>query len=191
MGRKRLLLLLLLVWWSSPLHGAESIRSVQAHFTQEKQMAILAKPLLSTGQLFFQAPASLRWEYFSPLHSVLLQHNGRVRKYVKKDSVFVEEHSMGLTAMQVVLQEITGWLDGEIADTETFQARQPEKGKIVLVPREEGLQKIISRIELELEGTSGLMQSVTIYESEGSSTTMEFSGGQLNAAIAEEIFTRP
>ena len=191
MARKLVLLLLLFVWWSSPLYGAEPIRSVQAQFTQEKQMAILVRPLVSTGQFFFQAPGSLRWEYFTPLHSVLLQDKGRVRKFVKKDAVFVEEHAMGLNAMQVVLQEITEWLDGEIIDTETFQAKQQEKGRIVLLPREEGLQKIISRIELELEGTSGLMQSVTIYESEGSLTTMHFSKGQLNGAIPEAIFARP
>lgn len=191
MLKKLFLTLVSFLWWSSPLYGAEPIQSVQAQFTQEKQMAILAKPLISTGQFFFQAPNSLRWEYFTPLHSVLLQDNGRVRKYVKKDSVFVEEHSMGLTAMQMVLQEITGWLDGEITDTETFHTKQLEKDRIVLTPREEGFQKIISRIELELEGQSGLMKSVTIYENEGSSTTMQFSESRLNAAIPKILFERP
>lgn len=171
--------------------SAVHVDSVQADFVQEKSLPILARPLVSTGKFLFQAPGSLRWEYFSPLSSVLLMNNGQVRKFVKHEGEFVEEHGMGLNAMQIVLQEITGWLDGEITDTPTFLAKRTEKDTIVLTPRKEVLAKIISGIELKLQGESGLMESVTLYEGENSFTRMVFSNSRLNANLSDENFKKP
>jgi len=167
------------------------VESVQADFTQEKQLPILARPILSKGKFIFQAPDSLRWEYFSPIHTVLLMHDGQTRKFIQHDGKFVEEHGMGVDSMQIVLQEITGWLDGEVTDTETFQVKSKEGDTIVLVPKNEALTKIISRIELKLLGTSGLMESVTLYEGPDSFTRMIFSDGLLNKKIPAVRFIKP
>jgi outer membrane lipoprotein-sorting protein len=191
---KVFLYLLLLFFFSVMSSFAESsvrVDSVQADFVQEKSLPILARPLISTGKFLFQAPESLRWEYSSPLSSVLLMNNGQVRKFVKHEGEFVEEHGMGLDSMQIVLQEITGWLDGEITDTPTFLAKRTGKDTIVLTPRKDVLAKIINRIELKLQGESGLMQSVTLYEGENSFTRMIFSNSRLNVVIPEGNFKKP
>lgn len=185
--------LLLFFCFAVDSFAGSSVRvdSVQADFVQEKSLPILARPLISQGRFLFQAPGSLRWEYFSPLSSVLLMNNGQVRKFVKHDGVFIEEHGMGLNSMQIVLQEITGWLDGEITDTPTFLAKRTGKNTIVLTPRKDVLAKIISRIELKLQGDSGLMESVTLYEGENSFTRMIFSNSRLNETLSGEIFKKP
>jgi outer membrane lipoprotein-sorting protein len=172
-------------------HPPVRVDSVQADFIQEKQLPILARPIFSKGQFVFQAPGSLRWEYFSPIRTVLLMHDGHTRKFIQHDGDFVEEQGMGVDSMQIVLQEITGWLDGEITDTATFQVQSKEDDRIVLTPREAALAKIISRIELKLLGKSGLMESVTLYEGPGSLTKMVFSNGLLNTKIAATRFTEP
>lgn len=118
-------------------------------------------------------------------------HDGQVRKFIQHDGKFREEHGMGLDAMQVVLQEITGWLKGAITDTPTFRASVEGDGRIVLTPRETALEKIISRIELQLHGQAGLMESVTLHEGEDSFTRMEFSGAVLNETIDPERFVVP
>jgi len=194
---KVLVVLLLFLVCAAPLRARESaqspvrVHSVQADFVQEKQMAILVRPILSKGQFLFQAPGSLRWEYFSPIHTVLLMHDGHTRKFVEHDGSFVEEHGMGVNSMQIVLQEITGWLDGEITDTPTFQVQSNKGNLVVLVPQDAALAKIISRIELQLLGQTGLMESVTLYEDGDSLTKMTFSNGVLNAAIQGTRFTKP
>ncbi|HID02845.1 MAG TPA: outer membrane lipoprotein carrier protein LolA [Desulfobacterales bacterium] len=167
------------------------VESVQAEFTQEKQLPILARPIISKGTFLFQAPDSLRWEYFSPIHTVLLMHDGHTRKFIQRDGKFTEEHGMGVDSMQIVLQEITGWLDGEITDTATFQVKSKEGETIILVPKNEALTKIISRIVLKLFGTSGLMESVTLYEGPDSLTRMVFSEGLLNKKIPAVRFIEP
>lgn len=172
-------------------HPPVRVESVQADFIQEKQLPILARPILSKGRFAFQAPESLRWEYFTPVRTVLLMDDGHTRKFIQHDGKFVEEQGMGVDSMQIVLQEITGWLDGEITDTATFRAQVKESGLIVLTPREAALAKIISHIELKLLGSSGLMESVTLYEGPESFTRMVFSGGVLNKDIAASRFTAP
>ena len=171
----------------SPVH----VESVQADFVQEKQLPILARPIFSKGHFAFKAPGSLRWEYFSPIRTVLLMHDGHTRKFIQHEGKFREEHGMGVDAMQIVLQEITGWLDGEITDTATFRVSIAGEDFIVLIPKEAALEKIISRIELKLLGKSGLMESVTLYEGEDSFTRMVFSAAVLNEKIAAGRFLEP
>jgi len=52
--------------------ASRNIRSVKADFLQKRTLQILTRPLLSEGKLFFYTPDSLRWEYLSPLRSVML-----------------------------------------------------------------------------------------------------------------------
>ncbi|MDD3815464.1 MAG: outer membrane lipoprotein carrier protein LolA [Desulfocapsaceae bacterium] len=167
------------------------VDSVQAEFTQEKHLPILVRPIISRGTFVFQAPASLRWEYLSPVHSVLLMDDGRTRKFIERNDQFVEEQGMGMDSMAIVLQEITGWLDGHITDTPTFKAKVQEGGLIVLTPKEAALARIISRIELRLAGQSGLMESVTLYEGPDSLTKLIFSHGVLNEKIPAATFMKP
>ena len=56
------------------------LQSIQADFTQEKHLKILSQPIISTGTFTFQRPQSLRWEYISPIRSILLMHGGEVKK---------------------------------------------------------------------------------------------------------------
>ena len=170
------------------------VESVQAYFTQEKQLPILARSIISKGQFVFKAPGSLRWEYFSPIHTVLLMHDGHISKFIERDGTFIEEHGMGVDSMQIVLSEITGWLDGEITDTPTFQVKSRNDDVIILTPRDAALAKIISRIELKLLDQSGLMESVTLYEGPGSLTRMILSATVLNEKdrkIPQETFEKP
>ncbi len=173
-------------------HTQVSIYSVQADFTQEKHLQILAKPLLSRGRFLFKAPDSLRWEYTSPFHSVLLMNKGQVKKFIEKNGQLVEEKGMQLNAMQVVMTEISGWLDGKISDNETFSVNH--KGKIItLTPKKQGMRAIISAIELHRADQAGLLQSVTIFEDpeKKSFTRMIFSHAVINQPIAAHLFTAP
>ncbi len=173
------------------VQSSTHVTSVQANFIQEKQLPILARPIFSRGRFVFQAPDSLRWEYFSPVRTVLLMHDGHIRKFVWNGEKFEEEQGMGVDSMQIVLQEITGWLDGEITDTPTFRVHEKNDDLVILTPKQEALAKIISSIELKLLGQSGLMESVTLNEGEESLTRMVFSNGKLNENIPVVIFIKP
>jgi outer membrane lipoprotein-sorting protein len=176
--------------WDAIKKGATNITSVRAEFVQTKRMEILAKPLVSKGKLFYQAPASLRWEYASPVWSVLLMHDGTVRRYVRRGDAVVEDSAARLQSMRVVIQEIALWMKGDFDANPAFRAELGAGRTIILTPKEKAMADIIRKIELKLSDTPGVIRSVTIYESEKSSTLISFTGVKLNEKLPDTIFRK-
>jgi len=175
--------------WTSLREAAGKVNSVVAEFTQEKHMKILSHPLVSKGVFYYQTPGSLRWEYQSPIRSIVLMHHGATKRYLQGKEGLTEDAGANLQPLQLVLEEITHWLEGRFDENTLFSAGFEEKRKIVLAPRQESVSRLISRIELVLSDTPGLMESVTIYESQDSFTRLTFHDATLNRKIAESIFT--
>jgi len=98
--------------WDQLKNDAGQVNTVRCDFIQEKHMKILANPLVSKGVLYFKVPGSLRWEYMSPIRSVLLMHNGKTKRFIMRKDDFIEDSSANLQAMGFVLKEITMWLNG-------------------------------------------------------------------------------
>lgn len=165
------------------------ISSIQADFVQEKHMKMLVQPIRSTGIFSFQAPSSLRWEYHSPVRSILLMHGDTIKKYMDTDGTLQEEPAGAMGSMQVIMAEIAGWLDGRFTDNAMFTVSFPDKTHVMLTPRPGMLDGLIGKIELHLSNRDGLLESVTIHEGPGCYTQMTFTNRVLNKPIAAELFT--
>ena len=174
--------------WEDLKTAAGTVTSVRAGFTQEKHMKILARPLVSEGVLLFQAPDSLRWEYTHPVQSILLLHQGKTRRFVQKEDSLIEDASASLQSMQVVVQEITQWLNGRFDDNPAFAARLEPGRRIVMVPRDESFARLIQRIEVSLSDRPAVIKSVMIFESEDSYTKLEFKDVILNQKLDDALF---
>ncbi len=174
--------------WTGMKNAGANIASVSAEFTQEKHMRILSRPLVSKGVLYYQSPESLRWEYQSPVRSILLMHNGKTRRYIQAQEGIIEDAGADLQSLQIVLQEMTQWLAGRFDENSTFTARFENGRKIVLTPTQESISRLIRRIELVLSDRPGVMESVTIYESQDSFTRLTFQNATVNQKIAESVF---
>jgi len=189
-----LLTAILCIGWADSWEGlkaaAGTVTSIQAGFVQEKHMKILARPLVSEGILIFQGPDSLRWEYTHPVQSILLLHNGKTRRFVQKSGRFVEDASANLQSMQVVVQEITQWLNGRFDDNPAFAARLEPGRKIVMTPREESFARLIQRIEIFLSDRPAVIKSVMIFEGEDSFTRLEFKDVILNQKLDDALFRK-
>jgi outer membrane lipoprotein-sorting protein len=176
--------------WEELKTAAGTVSSVRAGFSQEKHMKILARPLVSEGILLFQAPDSLRWEYKHPFQSILLLHKGKTRRFVKKNGNLVEDASTHLQSMQVVVQEITRWLNGRFDDNPAFAARLEPGRKIVMAPREDSFARLIQRIEVILSDRPAVIKSVMIFENEDSFTKMDFKDVILNQKLDDALFRK-
>ena len=175
----------------APEAGRVQLQSVQANFYQEKHLKILAQPITSRGTFAFQTPRSLRWEYLYPVRTLLLVHEGSMKKLVERDGKLVNDSGMSMDSMHLVLEEITNWLAGRFNDNPAFSATFPDEETIVLTPKDAGLAAIISRIDLHLQGRDGLIDSVIINEGPDTFTRLSFSDAVLNEPLAEKLFTTP
>jgi outer membrane lipoprotein-sorting protein len=176
--------------WEELKSAAGPIKSIRAEFVQEKHMKILARPLVSSGVFYYQAPASLRWEYLAPVRNILLMTNDRTERYVATDTGLVKEAGANLQAMQVVLEQIAQWLDGRFDENPMFAASLVPGPKIILVPKEKAFAKMIQRIEILLSKRPGIIETVTIYETDDSFTRLAFKNVVLNQPMDDSIFRK-
>ncbi len=177
--------------WEEFRASAAKITSVRGEFTQTRHMKILARPLVSEGTFVFQVPDSLRWEYRSPVRSILLAHNGETRRFVQKDDALVADGSASLPSMQMVVQEIGQWLKGRFDENPLFTASLEDGRKIGLVPREQSFAALIQRIEIVLSEREGVIESVTIFEGKDSFTRLRFDRVTLNQRLEDSLFREP
>ena len=175
--------------WQGLRETAATVSTVKAGFVQEKHMKILARPLISHGHFLFQAPDSLQWEYTQPVKSVLVLHKGQTRRYVDKEGVLMEDAAAGLQSMQVVVQQITQWLNGRFDENPAFSAVLEPGPKVVMTPKDKALAQLIQRIEIELSHRPAVIKSVTIYESEDSYTRLVFQNVTLNMPLDDAAFS--
>ena len=175
--------------WQEIEKGHGRIHSIRAEFTQEKHLKILTRPIISKGLLLFRSPDSLRWEYKSPVRTLLLNHQGVSKRFVESaDGRLIEETGMNLDAMQMVMQEIGQWLDGRFTENPDFTAELVPGRKITLTPKNAGLARLIGHIELNFSERPGVMESVVIYEDHDSYTKMIFSHEELNQELPDALF---
>ena len=175
--------------WEQIRGATGAIQTIRADFIQEKHLKILSRPLVSKGVFYYQTPNSLRWEYTSPVRSILLMHKGKISRYIKSGNDFVEDSRMDSKGMQIVLQEIALWLGGRFSDDPAFDAALKQGRKIVLTPRDKAFSHIIEHIDLRLSDTPGILKSVTIYEGRDSYTRLEFINTEINKEIEASVFS--
>jgi len=174
--------------WEEIRGATGTIQTIKADFVQEKHLSILSRPFISKGVFYYQAPDSLRWEYTSPVRSILLMHKGKLRRYTETGKGRIEDSRMDSKGMQIILQEIALWLGGHFSDDPAFAATLEPGRKIVLTPKEEGFSKMIQHIDLRLSDTPGIIKSVEIYEGPDSYTRIIFTNTEINQKIEEVLF---
>lgn len=177
--------------WEDIRRDSSDIVSIKAEFSQYKHLKILTKPLVSQGRFYFQKPDSIRWEYSTPVKSILLMHKGSVKRYTQGSRGLVEDAGGALSSMQVVVQEIGLWSQGRFTESDHFQAELTggKERKFILTPREKAFAAMIARIEI-IPSTQqkGAIKSVKIVESEGNYTLLKFTTVKMNEKIAESVF---
>jgi len=178
--------------WISLKEAFRNIRSVKAEFLQKKSLQILTKPLLSEGKFFFYIPDSLRWEYLSPLRSVMLRKGNNIQIYNFSDGVWKPEMAQAVESRRMVLEEISHWFQGRFDESKAFKhlysPGPPER--VILVSRE-GINKFINRIEIVLSARPGVIDRVEIEEPGGSRTSIEFKNVEINSNFSSEVFEKP
>ncbi len=169
-----------------------NIRSVKADFLQKRSLPILTKPLLSEGKLFFSMPDSIRWEYLSPLRSVMLRKGNNIQIYNFSDGVWKPEMAQAVESRQMVLAEISHWFQGRFDESKAFKHSYspgpPER--VILISKEE-IEKFISRIEIVLSTKPGVIDRVEIEEPGGSRTSIVFKNVEINSSFSSGIFEKP
>jgi outer membrane lipoprotein-sorting protein len=169
-----------------------NIQSVKAEFLQERHLQILKDPLVSEGRFFYLASGSLRWEYLSPLRSVMLQKGDNIRLYHFSEGAWKQDMAQAVEARRMVLAEMSQWLQGRFEESKIFNhVYSPDPpGRILLTPKE-GINRFILGIEIVLSDRPGVIDRVEIAEPGGSALRIVFRNVEINSNLPSEIFDKP
>jgi outer membrane lipoprotein-sorting protein len=182
--------------WDGIRKAAATIKTIDTGFVQTKTLKILTKPLVSRGVMVYRRPNDLRWEYQSPLQTLLVVRKGNAQRLIKHGDAWVTDSSAKLEAMKIVLGEIGLWLDGNFGASKTFkpELRAAEAGKpahVELVPVDPSLAKIISQIAILFAERPGTVSAIDIYEGNEGVTHIAFDGAKYDGDIPDARFEVP
>ena len=182
--------------WGSIRKAAASIKSIETSFVQTRTLKILTRPLVSRGIMAFRRPNDLRWEYQSPLQTLLVARSGNIHRLIKHDATWVADASGRMEAMKIVLGEINLWLDGDFSSSKTFRpelrpARAGQAAHVELIPLDPSLAKIISRIAISFGERPGTVSAIDIYEEGEGVTHIVFENSRFDQNIPDQRFEPP
>jgi outer membrane lipoprotein-sorting protein len=178
--------------WEDLKDAAESIRTLKADFTQKRHLRILKAPLISKGKLYYRAPDMLRWEYSSPLRSVMLKRGENVNVYQFLGGEWKADSSQAVELRRMIFAEINRWLKGRFREAGAFMSSYDSGPpvRITLTPKEE-FRRFLTRIELNFSERPGIIRSVEMVESGDAMTRIEFANVEINTHIALSVFEEP
>jgi len=126
-------------------------KSAKATFVERKFIALLDKPLDSSGELSFTAPDRLEKRTLSPKPESLVLEGDRLTIETSGKKIAINLQSRPEAAAFV--ESIRGTLAGDLGALEKFYSLElsgsAEHWKLQLVPRQPDMLKIVNRIRFE------------------------------------------
>jgi len=169
----------------------KTTKTLRADFRQEKELALLSKPEVSTGTFFYEKPNNVLWRYDAPKKVDMLITGGMLTTYYpelnKAERLDVRRFEdrifryMGATG---AIDELSRYFDFTFidrADNPAFLLDLTPKTKIVA--------RRVKRIKLAIDRKTFLTTKVEYTEGDGDITRYEFTNIKLNEPSAQGRFT--
>jgi hypothetical protein len=150
-------------------------RPRRAAFQEKKFLALLDRPLESSGELVFTPPDRLEKRTLLPRpervavdgERVTLERAGKTRSLSLRDN----------PAIAVLVEGLRGTLAGDLGSlTRTYSVAldgNPARWRLILRPLDPGIATLVERIEIE--GGEEQVRSVAIFQSDGDRSVMTLS----------------
>lgn len=165
-------------------------RTLQADFRQEKELALLSKPEVSTGRFVFSKPSNVLWTYDAPKRVQMVIASGVMTTYYpdlgKAERIDVkrfEDRIFKYMGASGAIDELARYFDFTFSDA----AARPVY-VLDLTPKNKAVSKRVQRIKLWIDKKTFLTTKVEYVEGDGDITRYEFSNVRINENIPQDRF---
>ena len=164
--------------------------TLEAEFRQEKTLALLAKPEVSTGTFVYSKPNNVLWSYDAPKRVTMLITNAKMTTYYpelnKAETLDVARFQdrifkyMGATG---AIDELSRYFDF------TFTNKPSDPSYLLdLKPKTGAVAKRVKSIKLWIDKKSYLTTKIEYTEGDGDITKYEFTHLRVNEPVAQSRF---
>lgn len=165
--------------------------TLQAEFRQEKELALLAKPEVSTGTFVYSKPNSVLWNYDAPKRVTMLIARGTLTTYYpdlnKAESVDVkrfEDRIFKYMGASGAIDELARYFDFTFTDNAANPAYLLD-----LSPKSKVVARRVQKIKIWIDKQSYLTNRIEYVEGDGDTTRYEFKNIKVNQPIEQSRFT--
>lgn len=168
---------------------SKTTSSIEADFTQEKNLSILSEKVISKGHFVFKKENLLRWEYSSPSKYLIVINK---EKIVIKDEKKTTRYDMNSNKVFKEINDIMlSCVQGTIFKSNKFKTNyfENDKGyKLELTPLAKNMKETFKKINLYFDKTVTSVTKMEMVENNDDITSLDFTNKKLNGVVSESIF---
>ena len=165
-------------------------QTLQASFRQEKELALLAKPDVSTGTFIYSKPNNVLWTYDAPKRVQMVIANGTLTTYYqdlgKAERIDVkrfEDRIFKYMGASGAIDELARYFDFTFTDSKSKPVYVLD-----LTPKNRAVSKRVRRIKLWIDKTTYLTSKIEYTEGDGDVTRYEFTNVKINEPVPQSRF---
>jgi len=166
------------------------VTTLQADFRQEKELALLSKPEVSSGRFIYSKPNNVLWSYDAPKRVQMLIANGtlttwypELNKAERVDVKRFEDRIFKYMGASGAIDEFGRYFDFK------FTNKPSESTYLLdLKPKTGAVAKRVQRIRIWINKSDYLTSKIEYVEGDGDITRYEFKNIKVNAPVAQNQF---
>jgi outer membrane lipoprotein-sorting protein len=171
--------------------AAAGVQTVCCDFTEVKTLALLSKPVVSEGRLFFARPARLRWEVLRPVAAGFATDGAQVTRWHQRTGKPERVQNESLPILQEVCANIMTWITADLdAIRQQYEIRILSTTPVTLDlrPTRAEAKQFISTVTVRFAPTGACVEAVTLQEAGGDTTAITFRNVELNRELDAALF---
>ncbi len=169
------------------------LKSMKCNFTQTKYISLLNDKMVSSGQMYYNQPNKLRWEYTSP-YNYLFVFNGTkvyVGNKTKKDVINTDSNKIFKEIARIMMNTVTGKALSNSTDFSSIVVSTQKDWNVTLVPKKKELKQMFAKIELVFHKSNLMISEINIIEKNNDKTNIKLNNVRVNETIRESLFNIP
>jgi outer membrane lipoprotein-sorting protein len=164
--------------------------TMQADFRQEKELALMARPEVSTGTFVYSRPSNVLWTYAAPKRVQMVIANGVMTTYYpelgKAERIDVkrfEDRIFKYMGASGAIDELARYFDFTFTDSKSKPVYVLD-----LTPKNRAVSKRVQRIKLWIDKKTYVTTKVEYVEGDGDVTRYEFTNVRINEPVPPSKF---
>jgi outer membrane lipoprotein-sorting protein len=164
--------------------------TLQANFRQEKELALLSKPEVSTGTFVYSRPNNVLWQYAAPKKvqmviagGVLTTYYADLGKAERVDVKRFEDRIFKYMGASGAIDELARYFDFTFTDSKSKPVYVLD-----LTPKNRAVSRRVRSIKLWIDKTTYLTTKIEYVEGDGDITRYEFSNIRINEPVPQSKF---
>ena len=167
------------------------VKTVSSDFRQERRLAMLRDPAVSSGRFYYEHPDKMRWEFLKPAVSGFLVNGDTAKQWKGKDTPPEEFDAKQNPVIRLIADQIFAWTKADFPWIEkryTIDVARESPIVLKLVPKSSKERKYVDHLLVSFEAGTNYVNGVDIVEKGGDSTRIKFFNMAVNGPLENNLF---